>query len=69
MTHPYFVRLAVDLDPAGNPIGASVTQHHHSSGTTAIEHYTPGPFDSPSDVWVELQCRYLSLVGVQHRLW
>lgn len=67
-THPYTVRLTVDVDPAGNPIGWSVTQRRADDTPMAISTGTPGPFDTPTEAFEEALRTFTGVVGVLHTL-
>lgn len=67
-THPYFIRLAVDLDPNGNPIGGHATLYQGGKDEGALFILFPDPFDSAADAWAEVLTTYSDLIGQQLEL-
>lgn len=67
--HPYTVRLIVDLDPAGNAIGAALVYYRRGEEVGTIHTWTPAPFDGHMTVFTELIDRFESLIGRLPTLW
>lgn len=64
-TYPYFVRLAVDLDPAGNPIGCSLAEHRDGQTEAPIIFFAPEPFCDVREAFSDLLTEYVDCIGVQ----
>jgi len=64
-THPYWLRLAVDIDPTGHPLGFHCTlfQDGKDAGTMFLAF--PGPFDTLEEACQALVMSYGLLVGRQ----
>jgi hypothetical protein len=67
-THPWFLRLQVDVDPAGNPIGRSVVHFEGGREVATIHLSFPDPFDSISDAFADLLTTYVDFIGEQPTL-
>lgn len=67
-THPWTLRLSVDVDPAGNPIGRHITLFEGGVEKSTIEVQFPDPFDSLSDAWADLVTNYVNFMGLQPTL-
>jgi hypothetical protein len=67
-THPFFTRLFLDLDPAGNPIGRGAIAYENGTETATLWFTVPGPFDSILDAWSELVTEWAESVGEQLEL-
>lgn len=68
-----FHRLSVDLDLAGNPVGASIALYEDGQRVRETVLPRPGPFDDTSDVMTEMLLmlergygRQLDLFGSVH---
>ena len=64
-THPYWIRLCVDVDPAGNPIGRCAVLFENGRETATLWFTAPDPFDSLSDAWADLMTQYVDHLGTQ----
>jgi len=67
-TYPYTIRLFVDVDPAGNPVGTGCVLFEGGKETSTIWFTPPGPFDSLADAWTDLVCDYVDELGTQPTL-
>lgn len=67
-THPYFVRLFVDVDPAGNPIGTGGIHMARGEQLGTLWFETPPPFDTLPEVWQDAVRSYCALMGSQLEL-
>jgi hypothetical protein len=67
-THPWYLRLSVDVDPAGNPIGRHVTLFENAKEVGTITLAFPDPFDSVNDAWADLLTDYTNYIGEQPTL-
>lgn len=56
-------RLCVDLDAAGNVVGASV-ERHSDTDVVEVTTWTPAPFDTPQEAFAAA----LATVPIQERL-
>lgn len=50
MTDPRWMRLCVDIDEAGHPIGSSYEVHQGHDVLSIHVGLQPGPFDTPAEV-------------------
>lgn len=63
-THPW-LRLCVDLDRAGNPIGASIEQRDDREPLSLLVLPLPEPFATPVEVFLEVLGEAHDRYGVQ----
>lgn len=68
-THPWIVRLFVDVDPAGNPISRGGVLFEGGTEKATLWFGHPDPFDSLSDAWADLITAYADHIGTQPTLW
>lgn len=67
-THPYVLRLSVDVDPAGNPIHRHVTLFENGQDKGTVFLRPAEPFDSLVDAWSDLVADYTDYLGSQPTL-
>lgn len=67
-TFPWFIRLSVDVDPAGNPIGRHITLYQDGKDSGTIGLSFPHPFDSVADAFADLVTDYTDYIGTQPTL-
>jgi hypothetical protein len=64
-----FLRLSVDIDVAGNPLGFHATAYREGREEGVVILGFPGPFDSQMGAFVLLQQHVEAHVGTQGLLW
>lgn len=68
-TPRHWYRLSIDLDPAGNPVGASYESHVEETTTGIHVLPMPEPFDSPYDALTQVLQAVHERHGIQLTLW
>lgn len=63
--YPYTIRLSVDVDPSGHPIGMSAVQYVRGAEEATLWVAFPGPFDSLAEAFGELAGDYRHYLGRQ----
>lgn len=66
--HPWTIRLFVDVDPAGNPIGKGGVLFEQGQERATLWFEPPGPFDSLADAFADLTVAYVDYIGLQQTL-
>ena len=66
--HPYTIRLFVDVDPAGNPIGKGAMEYRRGQENATLWFAVPDPFDNLQECVDALIGEYHMLLGTQPRL-
>lgn len=66
--HPFTIRLFVDVDPAGNPVGFGAVQYVRGKEMATILFGTPGPFDTLSEAMTYLADQHAALIGTMRTL-
>lgn len=62
---PYFIRLSVDVDPNGNPVGRHATLFREGQDRGCLFFTTPDPFDSVWEAFSDLLTDYSNHYGQQ----
>lgn len=61
---PFWIRLAVDLDPALNPINASATHWSRGNELSSIHVAAPGPFATAQEAFDDALFDLRGAVGI-----
>lgn len=67
-THPYFTRLFLDVDPAGNPIGRGAIAYERDGEKATLWFHVPAPFDNLNEAWADLVVEFTDTIGEQQEL-